>query len=397
MFNTIERKNVKKILLLYFAAITWGVNVKAQNTPIQTVSGGHSVIVGVNIVNPMRARVADQNETFNELKAAGVRVIRCGITADEKGIDYAKRAAGYGISLQLILSPQYLPGAPSRLYDPKNFPSMWSGHPLSYADPILSKTYYQSLFDQLDKNGIVLTGIELGNEINWAAFNPEFPLPGEGRILSIQDLHNDPEGKKIAQGFLQYLKILDVLKQVRDRSRLNREVPIILAGMVSAPDGQKLYNNKKEDMVSLPATIGFLQAHGLDTLVDAYGIHSYPSGGQPGNQAADAKRAARFINVDIAECRKAGSKSGKPAWITEWGFNNTDQNCPVNDTSRTLLVKQMMGVFAKAAAQGRLVGITYFAWNSDPWSKQPDPYTLYRCGGLTPSGKAAIQHLKFGK
>ena len=166
---------MKKFLFLFFASIAWLINVKAQNSRIQTIKGDHGVVVGVNVVNPMRANLEDQNATFSQLKAAGVQVIRCGITADGKGIDYAKRAAAQGINIQLILSPQYAPGAPSRPYDPKNFPSMWGGHPLSYADPALSKTYYQSLFDQLDKNGVVLTGIELGNEINWAAFNPEFP------------------------------------------------------------------------------------------------------------------------------------------------------------------------------------------------------------------------------
>jgi hypothetical protein len=30
--------------------------------------------------------------------------------------------------------------------------------------------------------------------------------------------------------------------------------------LVSAKDGEKLYNNKKEDMVSLSATIAFLRA-----------------------------------------------------------------------------------------------------------------------------------------
>jgi len=384
---------MKKVLFLFFAAIAWVINVKAQNIRVKPVKGERGVVVGVNVVNPMRASLADQNAAFNQLKAAGVKVIRCGITSDAKGIDYAKRAAANGLSIQIILSPQYLQAAPSRPYDPKNFPNMWSGHPLSYADPTLSKVYYQSLFEQLDKNGIILTGIELGNEINWAAFNPEFPLPGEGKILNIHDLYNDPEGKQIAKGFLQYLKILAVLKEVRDQSRLNRQAPIILAGLVSAPDGEKLYNNKKEDIVSLPGTIGFLQTNGLDTLVDAYGIHSYPWAGQPGNPAADGKRAARFTSVDIAECQPVGSKSGKPAWITEWGFNNTDQNCPINDTARTLLIKQMMGVFEKAAAQGRLAGVTYFAWNSDPWSKQPDPYSLYRCNGLTSGGKEAIKPL----
>ena len=98
--------------------------------------------------------------------------------------------------------------------------------------------------DSLDANGITLAGVELGNEINWAAFNPEFPLPGEGKILSLQDLADDPEGKQIAKGFLQYVKVLAALKEVRDHSRLNRSTPIILGGLVSAKDGEKLYNNK---------------------------------------------------------------------------------------------------------------------------------------------------------
>jgi hypothetical protein len=199
-------------------------------------------------------------------------------------------------------------------------PRCGGGHPLSFADPELSKTDFQKLFDGLDANGITLAGVELGNEINWAAFNPEFPLPGEGKILSLEDLAQDPEGKQIAKGFLQYVRILAVLKEVRDHSRLNRSTPIILGGLVSAKDGEKLYNNKKEDMVSLTATIAFLRAHGLDSLVDAYGVHSYPWPGQPDNPTAAAQRADRLNTVDLAECRAKGTAGGKPCWVTEWGL-----------------------------------------------------------------------------
>ena len=37
------------------------------------------VVVGVNVVNPMRASIADQNALLSQLKAAEVHVIRCGI------------------------------------------------------------------------------------------------------------------------------------------------------------------------------------------------------------------------------------------------------------------------------------------------------------------------------
>jgi hypothetical protein len=361
---------------IFFFASVW--------TPAQ------EMVVGVNVVNPLRATVADQNALLGQLKAAQAHVIRCGISNDDKGIDFAKRAAAKGIRIQLILGPQYTPGAPSRPYQPNEFPAMWGGPPLSSADPALSKTAFQHLFDSLDASGVSLAGVEIGNEINWAAFNPEFPLPGEGKILSLDDLAHDPEGKQIAIGFLQYIKVLGTLKDVRDHSRLNQSTPIISAGLVSAKDGDKLYNNKKEDMVSLSATIAFLRAHGLDSLVDAYGVHIYPSTGQPGNPAAEAQRLGQLNNIDLAECRAKGAKDGKPCWVTEWGFPNPDVRCPPKETARTMLVEELRGDFAAAASQHLLAGIDYFAWDSDPWSKTIDADSVYRCGGLTESGRQAV-------
>jgi hypothetical protein len=348
------------------------------------------VVVGVNVVNPMRASLADQNALFDQLQAAGVHVIRCGISNDDKGIDFAKRAAAHGIRIQLIAGAQYAADAPSRPYQPAVYPAMWGGHPLSYADPGLSKGAFQKLFDDLDANNLQLAGVELGNEINWAAFNPEFPLPGEGKILNRQDLDRDPEGQQIAKGFLQYIKVLAALKDVRDHSRLNRTTPIISAGLVDAKDGDKLYNDKKEDMVSLSATIAFLRAHGLDSLADAYGVHIYPSPGQPGDPSAAAQRAARLDNLDFAECRAKGSPQGKPCWVTEWGFGNNDISCPPNETGRTLLIEEIRHDFDAITAEHRLMGMDYYSWDTDPWSKQVDPSSLYRCGVLTESARQAV-------
>ncbi len=215
-------------------------------------------------------------------------------------------------------------------------------------------------------------------------------MPGEGKILGLRDLTKDPEGKQIAKGFLQYIKVLAVLKSVRDHARLNRSTPIISAGLVSAKDGEKLYNDKKEDMVGLASTIAFLRAAGLDALVDAYGIHSYPSSGQPGNPTAAAQRTARLNSVDLAACRASGTVGGKPCWITEWGFPNADLSCPAKEANRTRLIEELRSDFAAAANAHRLVGVDYFAWNSDPWAKQTDPYSVYRCGTLTESGRLAI-------
>ena len=347
------------------------------------------LVVGVNLDNPLRASLDEQNAMLVQLKSAGVKVIRNDIKGDlDKGLDFIRRAAAQGIRVQLIVAPEYPPNAPTRPYMPDRFPRMWGGHPLSSADPDLSRAAYRKLFAALDAEGLTLAGLELSNEINWAAFNRDIPLPGMGKILSREDLRDTPQGQQIARGFLQYLKVLAALKEERDRSRLNRTTPIISAGLVAAPEGGKPFN-KDLDAVSLPATIGFLREHGLDALVDAYGIHTYPSNAQPGDPSARAKRAARLREVDLSQCGTAGSDR-KPCWITEWGFRNRDLTCPGNDASRAQLVRETRAEFARAAAEGRLVGITYFAWNSEPWAKEPSSLSIYRCGGLTESGRLAV-------
>src|SRR5580704_2903042 len=83
----------------------------------------------------------------------------------------------------------------------------------------------------LSLKGVVLAGVELGNEINWTDFNGDFPIPGQGKSFTFDDLSRDPEARQVAQGFLQYLKVLAVLKEVRDHSKLNQHTPIISAGM----------------------------------------------------------------------------------------------------------------------------------------------------------------------
>ncbi len=82
------------------------------------------IVIGVNVVNSMRASVADQDTLLRQLKAARVRVIRCGISNDDKGIDFARRAAAQGIRIQLIVGPVYPPDAPARRYQPDEFPTM---------------------------------------------------------------------------------------------------------------------------------------------------------------------------------------------------------------------------------------------------------------------------------
>ena len=316
-----------------------------------------------------------------QLKSAGVRLIRIGLYAADldSGVDFIKRAHAQHIGVLLTVHLQYAPNAPIRPYQPKEFPGMWHGPPLSYADPELSRQFFQQLLDKLDAGGIVLAGLELENEINHPGFNPEFPLPGEGKNFGLDDFYHDQEGQQIAKGFLQYLKIMAVLKKVRDNSQVNKHTPLISAGL--SPTGPVGPWKKKVDAANPNATIEFLRANGLDNLVNAYGMHIYPSKDSPGDKASAVHRW-RNLQDDLAEC-----PSKKRYWVTEWGFRNDSDSCPPEETKNVLLVREMMGNFRKLAQEGRLAGIMYYTWTGDP------PNNVFRCGELTEPGKLALQPL----
>jgi hypothetical protein len=211
-------------------------------------------------------------------------------------------------------------------------------------------------------------------------------LPGEGKIFNLDDLYHDPEGQQIAKGLLQYLKILAVLKDVRDHSTANRNTPIISAGLSPAGPARTVPGGK-EDAVSIDATIQFLQRNGLDGLVDAYGIHFYPWQGAPFDQIDTDLR-----NNVVARCQPAGARAGKPCWVTEWGVGNPSTSCPFDDSPRIPLIAHVMDDFRALARRGRVRAVLVYAWNNDPWSdkSKPDPSTIFRCGQLSNAGKIAL-------
>ena len=55
------------------------------------------VVVGVNLDNsPNRLTPQEQDAIFGAMKDVGVRVIRAGISDDDKGLDFAKRVYAHG-------------------------------------------------------------------------------------------------------------------------------------------------------------------------------------------------------------------------------------------------------------------------------------------------------------
>jgi hypothetical protein len=328
--------------------------------------------VGVNVNSFQNFDAAEQETIVQQLLSSGVRCVRTLLRPDDKNIHLAKELQDEGIGLVLVLGADFLPKAPLRPADAQRH--MRSALPLSWVDPERSRVSYQSLFDKLDANGIVLAGIELRNEINWTDFNGDFPIPGEGKAFTLADLSRDPEAQQVARGFLQYLKVLAALKEVRDHSKLNRHTPIISAGMAAVTGSAWQLG---VDGVSIPATYAYLRAHGLDDLVDGYGVHYYPPEVKPGDKAA----AAQHLSVLDNNIFPPGN--AKPYWLTEWGFSSTATSSD-EDQSRARSVTEMRAYFLRLFELGRLGGIFWYVWN------EPDRSSIYRNGALLEAGKRAI-------
>jgi hypothetical protein len=330
--------------------------------------------VGVNVNSFQNFSAADQQTIVDQLKRSGVGFVRTSLRPDDKNMKLAKNLQSEGIGLVLVTGPVFLQNASLRPADPQRH--MRSAMPLSYADPERSQAYFQTVFDKLDSYGITLTGVEVGNEINWTDFNGDFPLPGQGKAFTYEDLSRDPEARRVAQGLLQYLKILAALKQVRDHSKLNTHAPIIAAGM-AAVNGGPWQQKLQADSVSIPATYEFLRAHGLDNLVDGYGVHVYAPQVKPGDKAAIAQMYAQLD----ANIFPPGNM--KPYWLTEWGFVSSATSS-ADDQARAQSVVEMRNYFLGLYGQGRLGGLFWYVWN------EPDKHSIYREGSLLEAGTIAV-------
>lgn len=341
---------------------------------------GADVVVGVNVVNPQRLGPAERERVLAGLQAAGVRVIRAPLAPPWDGGDYApaidfiRRAYERGIKSDLIIGLEYRDGAQKRPAF-KALPNMWSSYPLSSADPERFRAVFTPLFDRLESMGVTFAALELGNEINWTAFNGDFPIPGEGKVFDGYDLTHDPEARRIADGYRSYLQTLKVLREIRDHSRLNKATPILSAGL-SDPGPAGPRPGSKTDAVTIGATLEYLRAHGIDALVDAYGVHTYPS-----SKVSGAARLSRLEHDTFAECQPLAQ--GKPCWLTEWGLPAENTVCPGNDAARAGLTREMLADFRQFVRQGRLMALLYFAWTDGK-------YGALRCGAVTESGRLAL-------
>ncbi|MDB5589574.1 hypothetical protein [Enterovirga sp.] len=339
-------------------------------------------VVGVHVDNPHWQTREQQDAMLRDMHKAGVRSMRVPIVSTpdsgfQNSIDFVRRAWKLGIRTLANMPPQFADDVPRRPALPGSGAD-WPEPPMSLARPELMRLRFGLVLAEFERSGIELDGIEVGNEINWPPFNGDFALPGRGRIFDLKDLAEDPQGQRLAAGLDRYLRSVEVVKELRDASRLNRRTPIILAGLVATSPTNPTPGSPL-DAIDLRATIRYLRARGLDQLVDAYGVHTYVGPGA----GVDERR--RHLAVEVfPECAPAGSPEGKPCWLTEWGIP-LPPVCPATgDSERAAAARSYLQDFARYAEAGRLQARYWYDWKLD---NVPHMTAIHRCGDLTETGR----------
>jgi hypothetical protein len=338
--------------------------------PIRAGQAG-DVVVGVNFwYTPPNMSAEDM---VKQLAASGVPIIRTSLFPGNA--DFIIKAYQHGIGTVAIVYPHTNSTAKKK--------RAWADVPLSQLKPQEFTDGFKPMLDKLEGAGVRLAAIELGNEINTSGYNGDIASPGSGRVLGIRDLNNpkDAEARPIAAGFQVYLRIMAALKDLRDHSTLNSATPILsgASGDWGLP-GPKSFS--KQLGVSVPDSIECLRQNGLDKLVDGYAVHVYPSGDPHRSVSMRVASLERYV---FGACKQ----STKPCWLTEWGFPNPSQSCPINDTTRTQVIEVQRSAFKQFAQQGRLAAIIYYTWSAPP--TKLDPMAIFRCGALTDAGRLALK------
>jgi hypothetical protein len=380
-----SRKNPLCFLVMLAVAATIATLTIAS--PVRA----EGVVVGVDLPTVDRMSANEQDKMLNALHASGVHVIRTWIVNDSS-YDFVRKAFALGIKADLTVSLLPRPDA-KRRPTVEELPTMYPNYPLSAVDPDLTKAAFETQLNKLEAMGMDFVAFEVGNEQNNPSFNGEFPIHAQGECAQCGNrgrdyLEHDSEGQNIAGGMRHYVEILAAIKDVRDHSKLNRRTPVVLGGL--ADNGAEVvWPGARANQVSIRAAIEYLRKNGLDNVVDAYGIHTYPWANGPGQSGPMHNRQNRLEEYALSECQPAGR--GKPCWITEWGVQNEDDSCPPKEDDRARLIRELMADdFRPYVQQKRVLGLLYWLWQSEAGASHEEPHTIYRCGTLTDSGRLAI-------
>jgi hypothetical protein len=364
--------------------------------PVNARAAG--IVVGANVAGVDWASDQTQDALLDELQRYHVTTIRTALGGhDDRYTSFVIKAFNRGIGSVVMVDPCAGNTQKHALPPDAKAGRPWGLAALSDADSKGFSQWFAPTLARLEAAHVRITAFELGNELNTPRFNADFrPEQATSRVMGAAELNNprDKEAATVVSGYRAYLGIMATLKELRDHAMVNQKTPI-LTGMSAnwgAPHAVAR-GSGQPDAVSVNDSIEFLRHEEIDRFADGYAVHIYPDGNP--NLTLQSRVATLEASV-LAAC----GRGARPCWMTEWGFNNPMQSCPLNDTARMRAVEAERAAFQEFARQGRLSAILFYSWSGvvpRSWEHAPpktvDPGSIFRCGVLTDAGKAALAPL----
>lgn len=350
------------------AAIVIGVQ------PVTPAHAAGDTRFGVNRVNLAWLSPAEREKLLDLMVKNGVVAVRLSLTKPiDQSIDAVRVAHAKGLAILLEISLNNPAFYPEGTQPRSGLGRIWDMYRLSDISPDQFRSVVGDALRKIDALKIPLVAVEAGNEINWGAYNGDLEVKAKAKsrtARSLADLDNLPA---VEQGAARYVQLAAVVRKELQSTQYSRNAKVISAGLSDIPVADA--DRRGIDSIDPASFTNLMRKHGLDKVVDGYGIHIYP--GSNGTAAARAAHVSQALSI----CRS--EPDGKPCWITEWGFSNTATTCPANDGSREQLVEAARSRFAELMGTGRVAAAYYFDWDAKG-------YGVWRCGGLSPAGRAAV-------
>ncbi|RDL46356.1 hypothetical protein BLJAPNOD_06550 [Ensifer sp. M14] len=331
-------------------------------------------IVGINRVNLAWLAPDEQRKILGDIAASGATHVRLSLsTPVDKSIDAVEIAHGLGLKIlleiQLTNPDYYADGVRART----GFGRIWDIRRLSDLDPVRYRENLRAALHRMDDAGVSLAAVEPGNEINYSAYNGDlvvFREPGAVTPRRASDIRNRGAFER---GLATYVEIARITRQELKATAHSRNAVVVSAGLSDMNAGEA--DQRGMERLDPEEVIARLKSLGIDSYVDAYGIHVYP-----GRKAGP--KLAGYIRDLLRFC--AAGDRGKPCWVTEWGVANAARSCPLDDRKRADAVAAMRSVFQTLMSSGRLTAAFYYDWDTHA------AYGVWRCGGLSSAGVRAI-------
>ncbi len=330
---------------------------------------------GVNRVNLAWLDAPGREKVLDQIAQSGVRSVRLSLTNPmDASIDAVRLAHEKGLAVLLEISLNNPALYPEGTKPRSGRNRIWDMYRLSDLSPERYRVVLGDALQRIDRLGVALIAVEPGNEINWGAYNGDLEIRPEANTRTARSLKDLADPDAVTRGAATYVQLLKVTRAELARTTLSAGAKVVSAGLSDIPPAHA--DRRGIDSIDPASFTALMRQHGLDQAADGYGIHVYPGG--------DTSPAAREQHVEQAlSICSARPAEGKPCWITEWGFANTTKACPADDSRRERLVKATRERFADLMRTGRIAAAFYFDWDATT-------YGIWRCGGLSPAGRAAV-------